>query len=139
MGELGGNGEFGHIYIFFDIEAKGEFYMIVGFFSLRSCVTILFSLVTISIFILTRGVSGTYTPSTPSPPEIRLTPSADTPYPIPYPYSCNPTPPPDIPKTSSRDPTSRTSNSFSQRHNCDQIHRFFLTLSHTNITDIFKT
>ena len=47
----------------------GGFYMVVGLFSFRPCVKILFSLVTISIFIFTRGMSGA-PPSTPSPPEI---------------------------------------------------------------------
>ena len=43
---------------------------------------ILFSMVAISISIFTRGCPG-QPPSTPSPPEILLTPSAATPYPHP--------------------------------------------------------
>ena len=77
---------------------------------------------TVSIFIFTPGV-----PDTP-PPEILLTPCADTPYP--HPISLSPPHPRASPQTSSRSPTSRTANSFSQNTNVTKFTIFFQTHSH---------
>ena len=73
------------------------------------------------------GVSGT-PPLTPSPPEILLTPSTDTPYP--HPLFLTPPHPRTSLQTSSRGPMSGTSNFFLKKRKCDQILRFFLAHSH---------
>ena len=105
--------------------------MIAGFFLFRSCVKILFSLDTISIFILTRGCPEH--PSTPSPPEIRLTPSADIPYPQPLP---TPGPPPRHPPGPLRpEPQTR----FLKNENVTRFTVFpYVTPSHHTVYTVLK-